>query len=281
MASALLPLGLAFLMCVVGLRLTPDGLMAAFRRPRALLAGLGVQVLGLPILALGLASLLELPPAVRTGLMIDAAAPGGITSNYAALLAGADVALSTAMTLVTNLIACLTIPLILAGAGIALPGAAALLPLLKLSLVMAAVTAVPLALGLAVNRLAPTAVARFSRALDIASRLVFAAIVFATFVQNWGAMMDQAAAAGLAVVLLNLCGIGLAFLAAALLRLPRPQGFAIAIETGLQNVALAIFVASTLMGNAALALVGLVYAVVMNVTALGLIAASRRTAPPA
>lgn len=276
MAAALLPLGLAFLMAVVGLKLTPGGLLAAFRAPRPLLTGLAVQVLGLPLLALALASLLQLPPDVRTGLMIVAAAPGGITSNYAALLAGADVALSTAMTLVTNLIAYLTIPLILTSAGITLAGGASLLPLVKLSLIMAAVTAVPLLLGLALGRFAPGMVARIMRPLDIASRLVFAAIVLATFLQNWGAMTDYARAAGLAVVLLNLCGIGLAFAAATLGGLPRPQGFAIAIETGLQNVALAIFVASTLMGNSALALVGLVYAVVMNLTALGLIAAGRR-----
>lgn len=276
MAAALLPLGLAFLMAVVGLKLTPGGLLAAFRAPRPLLTGLAVQVLGLPLLALALASLLQLPPDVRTGLMIVAAAPGGITSNYAALLAGADVALSTAMTLVTNLIACLTIPLILTGAGITLAGGASLLPLVKLSLIMAAVTAVPLLLGLALGRFAPGIVARMMRPLDIASRLVFAAIVLATFLQNWGAMTDYARAAGLAVVLLNLGGIGIAFAAAALCDLPRPQGFAIAIETGLQNVALAIFVASALMGNSALALVGLVYAVVMNLSALGLIAAARR-----
>jgi len=273
--SALLPLGLAFLMVVVGLKLTFGGLAAVVRPPRALLAGLAVQILVLPVLAFGLARAFALPEHLSTGLMLVAAAPGGITSNYVALLARADVALSTAMTLVTNLVACLSMPLVLALAGVPLAIGAPVAALARISIAMFAVTALPLLLGLWLKRARPGWVARFERPLDVASQLVFAAIVLATFAQNWQAMTGYAAAAGPAVVLLNLGGIGAALAAGALLRLPRPQGRAIAIETGLQNVALTIFVATTLMGHGELALVGLVYAVVMNLTALGLIAAPR------
>ncbi|MBL8587753.1 MAG: hypothetical protein JNK46_04425, partial [Methylobacteriaceae bacterium] len=60
--SALLPLGLAFLMFVVGLRLTTHELGAVFARPRALLVGLAVQIVALPLLALAIGRALALPP---------------------------------------------------------------------------------------------------------------------------------------------------------------------------------------------------------------------------
>ncbi|MBL8587464.1 MAG: bile acid:sodium symporter, partial [Methylobacteriaceae bacterium] len=217
-----------------------------------------------------------LPPALATGLLVVAAAPGGITSNYAALLASADAALSTAMTLVTSLVAFATIPVALslggAGAGAPLPA------MLKISLAMFAVSALPLAAGLATRRLAPGFVARAGAAFDRAARLVFAAIVLATFWENRAALLDHAREAGLAVAALNLSAIAAGWLAARAAGLAEPQGRAIMIETGLQNVALAIFVATAALGRGDLTIPALLYAVVMNLTALALIACGRRAA---
>lgn len=279
MPAALLPIGLAVLMLVVGLRLAPAGLAGVIRRPKALIVGLAVQMGALPLLALAIAWLLALPPAAAAGLLVVAVAPGGITSNYVALAAGADLALSTAMTLITSLAAAVTIPLVLAlggplvGLGAADDGG---LALLRSAAAMVLVTALPLALGMAIARLAPAAVSRADRALRLMSGLVFAAIVLATFWDNRAAMAAHAATVGPAAALLNLGAIATAFAAAALARLGRRQGLAIAIETGLQNVALAIVVATSLLGRAELTTPVLVYAVVMNLSAPALLAVGRR-----
>ena len=275
MSAALLPLGLAFLMLVVGLRLTLRDLASAFAQPRALLAGLAVQVVLLPLTALALACLLALPADLAVGLLIIAAAPGGITSNYIALAAGADLALSIAMTLTTNLAAFLTVPAVMALSGVAVAGEAAL-PLFRISLAMFAVTAVPLALGLALRRWAPVAMQRAAPGFETAAKGVFAAIVLATFIENRDAIVSHALSAGPAALALNLAALGYGLAAGRLLALPTAQGRAIAIEAGMQNIALALFVSTVLLGRGDLALVGLVYAVVMNITALAVIAAARK-----
>ncbi len=275
--SALLPLGLAFLMFVVGLRLTTGELAAVFARPKALLVGLTAQIVALPAIALALACAFALPPAQAAGLLVVAAAPGGITSNYAALLARADAALSTAMTLVTSLVAFLSVPAALALGGVGAAGASGA-AMLKISLAMFAVSAAPLAAGLATRRLAPGFVDRRGAAFDRVARLVFAAIVLATFWENRAALLDHAREAGLAVVALNLAAIGAGWLAARAAGLAPARRLAIMIETGLQNVALAIFVATTALGRGDLTIPALLYAIVMNVTALALIAAGRRGA---
>lgn len=273
--SLLLPLGLVFLMFVVGLRLEPGALTACFARPRALAAGLAAQIVALPALAAALAHLFALDAPLAAGLVVVAAAPGGITSNYAAALARADVALSTAMTLTTSLLAFATLPLALRLTGI---GAAASAGdgLAAMSAATAAACALPLAAGLATRRRAPAFAARVGAPLDRAARLVFAAIVLATFWLNRVALSDHAATLGPAVVALNLGGIAAAALIAALARLSSAQRRAAMMETGLQNVAMALFVADKAFGGGAVAIPALLYAVAMNAAALALIAAGRR-----
>lgn len=279
--TALLPLGLAFLMFVVGLRLTLSGLAGVFVRPRALAAGLAVQMLLLPLFAFLIASALRLSPAASAGLMVIAAAPGGITSNYVALAAKADLALSTAMTLVTSLAAGVSIPLVLSLSGeLASPGEGASAGLARMSLAMFAVTAVPVVAGLAASRIFPAISARAGKPLERASAFVFAAIVLATFWENRFAMLEHAPTIGPAAGLLNIAAIGAGLGFGALSGLPRQQGFAIAIESGLQNVAMAIFVTTTLLGRSELTAPALVYAVAMNVTAVALVAISRRRFEP-
>ena len=271
MLALILPSALAFLMFTVGLRLAVADLSATARAPRALLAGLVVQMLVLPALAWILIRLLHLPPDIALGLMIIAICPGGITSNYVSLLAGADVALSTAMTLVTSLAASLTIPALLGLSGIEIGTTS----LLRMALVMTAVTAVPLAAGMLVRRSKEARASTIAAALDRPAKLVFAGIVLATFWQNREVLLVHAGETGPAVVMLNVGAVLLALSTRLVRGISRTQALAIAVETGLQNAAIAIFICTSLLGRAELAVPALIYAVVMNLTALALVASNR------
>ena len=275
--SALLPAGLAFLMLVVGLRLTADDFARLWQSPRSLVVGLVLQVGALPVLAVLISRGLNLPPNLSLGLRVVAAAPGGITSNFITLLARGDVALSTTMTLATSLAAAISIPLVLTLGGAAVPGgfAALLAGLVKTGAAVLVVSAVPLFIGLLLRRSWPDATLRWTALLDRLATAIFFAIVLAAFVQNWPAMMAHLTEAGLAAVLLNASTIALAFVTGRVLSLAPRQTLAIAIECGLQNVAMAMFVASTVLKDDALMIPALIYAVVMNVSALGLLAAGR------
>lgn len=266
--AAFLPVAMMVLMLALGLRLAPGALVAAVRTPRALGAGLALQLVALPVLAFCLARGFGLSAPLSAGLMLVAASPGGVSSNYITHLARGSVALSVTMTLVTSLLAPLSLPLVLALSGVAAPHSAALW---RISLGMSAVALAPLALGMAVGRFAPALAARASRLLDPLARGLFALMVGATFVQNWGAMRAGFAGAGPAVIALAVLAPAMALGAARALRLGAAAGRTIAIEISLQNVAITIFVAGKLLGAPELAIPGLIYAVMMNIVALGFI----------
>ncbi len=269
MAAAILPAALAFLMFTVGLRLSLSQLAGTATKPVVLLSGLAVQMIGLPVLAWVISRLLELSPDITLGLMIIAVCPGGITSNYVSLLAGADVALSTAMTLVTSVVAGLTIPLLLNFSGVEIGSAS----LVGMVLVMTAVAALPLVAGMGVRAAVPHHAETLKLFLDKPAKIVFAGIVLATFWQNRAALAESALAAGPAVVLLNGAGVLLALSTSLIVQASRQQALAIAVETGLQNAAIAIFICSGILGRPEIAIPALLYAVVMNVTALLLVSA--------
>jgi BASS family bile acid:Na+ symporter len=278
--TAFLPLGLAFLMLVVGLRLTAADFSQLWRSPKAAWIGALAQVAGLPLLALAIARILALPQELALGLLVVAAAPGGITSNFMAVLARADVALSTTMTLGTSLLAAITIPLVLwlGQEQVAVEGGALALAIARTGLAVLAVSAIPLLAGMALRAKAGDLVARWSRTLDRVSTVIFFAIVLATFLQNGSAVVADAPRAGLAAILLNLGAIGLAFVSGRLAALQQRQILAIALECGLQNVAMALFIATSVLHDTRLVAPALVYAVVMNLTALVLVAFGRTSA---
>ncbi|MBT2131861.1 bile acid:sodium symporter family protein [Aliiroseovarius lamellibrachiae] len=274
--AKLLPLGLALLMFVVGLRLRPHDVWAVFRTPKALAVGLAVQMLALPILAFVLGRALGLSAVMQAGLVLVAAAPGGVTSNYIAYLVRADLALSTGMTLITTLLASLTIPLILTLCGVEGIGTGA--GLVKLSLAMLAVSIVPLLLGMSLVAASKRISARVLKVMEPVARMVFFAMVAATFIQNWGPMQANLADVGISVIALNLGALALGSGAAWMMGLSWEQGRAIMVEASLQNVAVALFVAGSVLAQPALSVPALIYAVVMNISALVQIALRSRGA---
>jgi BASS family bile acid:Na+ symporter len=280
MSSAILvPMALAYLMFVVGLdtRLADFAVLA--RRPRVVLAGLVGQMIGLPILAFLIATGLRLPPDLAIGLAIVAAAPGGVTANYATALARGDVALSVVLTALTSLAAVVSVPVVV-GLASGLFGAAlgaVSLPAGKTILVLIVTVVAPLALGLIAARVWPGGVTRHRATLGRVALAVFAAILIGAVAARWRLIMEELPVIGLAVGLL----VGLAMaLGAALGRLAEGSRVArtLAIECGLQNVALALVVVE-LIGRPELDRVATVYAFFMNigvVIALAVMARARR-----
>lgn len=228
----------------------------------------------LPATAFLLAYLFMLSEPMTVGLVLVAAAPGGVTSNYIAHLAHADVALSAAMTLVTTALSAITIPLVLVLTGLTeLPGISGLA---RMSIMMLGVALVPMAAGMAFANWWPNRAKRAALVLDPLSKLVFAVIVLATFAQNWQPMMAHFASVGPAVIGLNLAALVLAGGAGMLLGLGGQRRRAIMVEASLQNVAVAMFVAGSLLHNPALAIPALIYALAMNISALAQITLAQK-----
>lgn len=275
--QVLLPAGLSVIMFAVGLTLAAADFRLVLQRPRAVAVGLACQMLLLPALAFGLVLLFRPPPAIAVGIVILAACPGGVTSNLLTHLAGGSAALAVTLTGITSLAGAATVPLLVnlgliayAGYGEPVP-----LPVVRMALGLFAVATLPLLLGMALKRWRPALTAAVEPPLRRLATLVFAAIVAAAFADQWPVMALNAATVLPPVLALNLIAMIVAAGSARVLRLTRREGIAVVLETGLQNGALGIFVAATLLGRPDMMVPSIVYALVMNVTALAYIATRR------
>ena len=269
----LLPLSLSLIMFSIGLTLLVDDFRRVRRAPRAIGYGLFSQMLLLPLLAFGVVGLLDLPAAAAIGVIILAASPGGITSNLLTHLADGDSALSISLTALTSLAGVVTVPLMV-NLGLYWYGApTAELPVGRMVLGVLLISTLPLLLGMLLRHRWPRATGRLQPFARRVATFLFVVIVVATFMSHWDDIGQQFSVAGPAVVGLNLATMGLALVGGRLLRLQRRQRIAITLECGLQNAAMGIFVAVSLLGSELLALPSIIYALVMNASALLFIAA--------
>jgi len=277
MITLLLPLGLAFIMLSIGLGLRVEDFTRVLRQPLALGAGLVNQLVLLPLLAAGLVAIYAGEPVFALGIMALAACPGGITSNLLTVLAGGNAALSVSMTAVSSMVGIVSVPLILGlSQGLLMGEAEAVsLPLGQILGGVFGVTGVPIALGMLLNRTAP----RFSEAVRPAARGlatgIFVLIVVGAFVGQRETMMAHVADIGPYVLALNLGTMALGLLTARLLRLDLADSVAISMEAGLQNAALAIFIATSLLDRPEMVVPAILYALMMNLSAAVLIAWAR------
>lgn len=284
MNTPLIPLGLALIMITVGLSVSFKDFKALAQELRAVGAGLFAQIILLPVFAMIIALITRLDTVYAIGLIILASAPGGITSNLLTVLARGKTALSISLTIVTNLLAFITIPTILTiaflvfrEAGAAGPSGAELyaLPFGETAVKVLIISALPLLIGMAIGHFKPDFAARIAPSAKFVASAIFAAIVFTSFYSEWSNITAHWNIVGPAVILLNGVAICSALLVSRLFHLTTRQSLTIAIECGLQNVALALVIAQ-FMGDGRFMVPSSIYALIMNVSVVVLIAVGNR-----
>jgi len=276
----LLPLGLAFIMFAMGLALKPADFALVFTRPKAMALGLLSQMVVLPVLALAVVEMFDLPRDFAVGLVILAACPGGITSNLLTHLAGGATALAVSLTAVTSVAGALSVPVVVNLALMHVGGQAGPmdLPVAKMTMGVFAVATLPLIVAMVINARWPIVAARMEKLARHLATALFAFIVVGAFASQWRTMMDHAVDVLPPAVVLNVLAMLGALALARLGGLGGKERLALVLETGLQNGALGIFVAATLLQSPAMMVPSIVYALAMNVTALAVIVASRLSA---
>ena len=268
--NLLLPLGLAFIMFAIGITLQVSDFVRVFSQSRGILFGLFCQILLLPLLAFLLLNIWQVGSVLAVGIMILAASPGGITSNLLTQMVKGDTALSISLTSIASLLAMFTLPLIVAFSFNYFSDlqAPTELPVWHMALGVFAISTLPMMFGLALNHWNARFVEQIEPVIRPLSIVTFAAIVIAAFFSQWSAMMANLPIIALPLLMLNLSIMTIGYFGATTLQLGNPAARAIALEGGLQNGAMGIFVATTIIGNAALAVPSITYALVMNITAL-------------
>lgn len=271
--DVLLPLALAFIMFALGLTLELGDFKRVFARPRAVLVGLVAQVLLIPALAFTVAVVLGLSAPMAAGLMILAACPGGVSAGLITHLARGETALSISLTGITSVAAIASVPVVIDASlqHFTGGGSAVDLPVARLVRGVFVLTTLPVALGMALRHWRRALAQRLERGAGRVATLFFVAIVVATFVSQQQAIIDNLRAVGPAAALLNLGAMALGGGLAALAGLSTRDRIAIASECGLQNAALGIYIATQVLARPELAIASVVYALLMNLSAIALI----------
>ena len=278
--DVVLPIALAFIMFSLGLGLTFKDFARVATRPRDFLVGAASQVVLLPAVAYALVSLWSLPPELALGVMIIAAAPGGVTSNLLTAFGRGDVALSISLTAVISLLSVVTIPLIVVFAHDRFMGAdAGDVSVVETALGVFLIVTLPALVGLVTRRLAEGFATRFQPAARRVSALLFVLVLAGAIYQEHANALDYLDQAGPVTIVLNVVMMALAYLLARLFASGPRQRVAIAIECGVQNGTLAIAVATFLFGGGLVTVPAATYSILMFGTALIFIAVLRRQIP--
>jgi BASS family bile acid:Na+ symporter len=273
--QALVPCGLMLIMFSMGLTLAPRDFAAILAGRRAVLAGLAIHLLVLPLLGLGIAALFRLPPQLALGLFIVSICPAGTTSNALTFVGRGNLALAVVLTVLTSIVTVFTIPLLLRWAVPWFLGDGdARIPQLDILATMgqlARITLLPIAVGMVVRRFAPVAAAGIARGLRPTAFIVLVAVIGFSVAVSLDMVIENLLAATPAIYALNICAMGCGLLAGRAINLDARDRMTLAIETGVQNATLALFLTLTVLGSLPLAVTQNIYGIVMLLNATLLI----------
>jgi BASS family bile acid:Na+ symporter len=268
LTAVVLPLSLFIIMLGMGMSLKPNDFNEVLIHPKAVMIGLIMQMAMLPLLAIMINFIFGLTGALAVGLMILALCPGGTTSNLYTYLAKGDVALSVSLTSIVSLIAPFTVPVFIVLSMSLYMGESTefTLPIIDTIVQLIAITIVPIALGMTVNRIKPNFAQRAEKPVKVFSVIFLALIVAGVVAQNIEHLTDYFVQAGLAALALNVLCLLAGYWIARGLKLSQKQGRAIGIEVGFQNGTLAIVIALSLIENSEMAIASTVYSLIMFAT---------------
>ena len=267
--TTIAPIILALIMLGLGLGLKIEDFAKVFKSPKDFLIGCFSQLIILPIIAYILILIFKTSPEISIGVMIIAAAPGGVTSNILTKFANGDVALSISLTAVISLISIISVPLIIFGSAnlIGITNISQNISMTGIALKMFLVVTVPVILGMIIRRFADSFV---SSKVEIFNKLniVFFVIFFiAAFYEERDNILNFIMQAGLIAFILNISMMIVAFFLAKNFASGIKQQKCIALECGLQNGTLALFVSTQIFGDDILyAIPTGAYALIMYIT---------------
>ncbi len=266
----ILPLALAFIMFALGLSLTGNDFLRVLKQPKDFLVGLISQIILLPIIAFILVKIWPISSEIAIGVMIIAAAPGGVTSNILTSFAKGDVALSISLTAIISLLSVITVPFVIIASLnlLNLDNIVQDVSLISMALSMFLIVTVPVIFGMSIRKFASNAAISFETIAKKISIFLFILVLIGAILAERNKVISYFAQAGLITLLLNVIMMFLAFYVAQFLGSGSAQKKCIAIECGLQNGTLAIFVATSLFGGGAYLIPAATYSLIMFVTSL-------------
>ena len=275
------PIILALIMLGLGLGLKIEDFGRVFKAPKDFMVGFISQLIILPLVAYLLIIILKTPPEIAIGVMIIAAAPGGVTSNIMTKFADGDVALSISLTAIISLLSIITVPFIIFTSAdlFGITNIAENISMIGIAFKMFLVVTVPVILGMIIRKFAENFVASKVEIFNKLNIVLFAIFFFAAFYEERENLINLLKQAGLIALLLNVTMMIIAFYLGKIFTSGVKQLKCIALECGLQNGTLALFVSTQIFGSDILyAIPTGAYALIMYITGFTFVFLLRRSA---
>jgi bile acid:Na+ symporter, BASS family len=277
--TSIAPIALAIIMLCLGASLTVNDFLRVIKNPKDFFIGFVCQLFVLPVVAFLLIIILKVPTEMALGVMLIAAAPGGVTSNVLTKFADGDVALSISLTAFMSLLSIISVPFIIFTtiSLFEISYVAKEISMIGISLKMFFVVTVPVIVGMIIRRLTGDLVIRNLKIIQRISIILFLTVFAAIYIEEWDKIVSFLARAGLIALILNVTMMVIGFYVAKFFASGEAQQRAISLECGLQNGTLAVFVGTQLFDNVVYMVPTAAYALIMMTTSLIFVFILRKT----
>ena len=268
--STIAPIALALIMLGLGMGLTVQDFIRVGKQPKDFIVGLICQMILLPIIAFALIKILNTPLELALGVMIIAAAPGGVTSNVLTKFAKGDVALSVSLTAIISLISIFSVPFIVFKSAdlLQISDMSGKISIIGISLKMFLVVTLPVIIGMLIRKFASGFISSKALIIQRLSILLFAIVFSAIWIEEWDNITSFIMRAGLIALILNIVMMLVGYYVAKFFSTGIAQRKCISLECGLQNGTLAVFVSTQLFDEMVYMVPTAAYALVMFVTSI-------------
>ena len=260
----ILPIAIAIIMLGIGLNLRFTDFKRVFIAPKAILFGLFGQLFLLPLTGFLIAFIAPVDPIYKIGIILIAACPGGTSSNIVTYMLNGRIALSVSITAFNSLLIIVSIPIILELAFLLFleKDAEISLSMIDTFKDIFLTVLIPVLIGMTVNYLFEIKVDKIRKSL----RYILPGILFIVFTvvllnenNNDDLSILQYSELFLPAFILNVFVMFLGFYTSGWIGINHSGKFTIAIEMGLQNSALAIFIANNILQVDGLAVIAVLY----------------------
>jgi BASS family bile acid:Na+ symporter len=267
--TTIAPIGLAIIMLGLGASLTLSDFSRVIKNPKDFFIGFVCQLFVLPLVAYLLIIILKVPTEMALGVMLIAAAPGGVTSNVLTKFADGDAALSVSLTAFMSLVSIISVPIIVALAIdlFEIPYVTKEISMIEISLKMFFVVTVPVIIGMIIRHLTGDLMIRNLKIIQRISIALFFVVFAAIYIEEWNNIVSFLTRAGTIALILNVTMMTIGFYVAKFFASGVAQQRAISLECGLQNGTLAVFVGTQLFDNVVYMVPTAAYALIMLTTA--------------
>jgi BASS family bile acid:Na+ symporter len=264
------PIALALIMLALGMGLTVQDFIRVTKQPRDFIVGLICQMILLPIIAFVLIKIFNTPVELALGVMIIAAAPGGVTSNILTKFANGDVALSVSLTAIISLISIFSVPFIVFQSAelLQITYMSKEISMISISLKMFFVVTLPVIIGMLIRKFATNFILAKTLIIQRISILLFILVFAAIWIEEWEKITSFISRAGIITLTLNIVMMLVGYYVAKYFSSGIAQRKCISLECGLQNGTLAVFVSTQLFDEMIYMVPTAAYALIMFVTSL-------------